>query len=532
MVSNRTPMISRRNLLKALPVVPVTGFFGSAEGKPNSETLQPISQIRKPKSIYTSIGVRPIINARGTVTILGATRTLPEVKQAMEDASKDYVQLDELMDGVAKRLAELTAADWGIVTSGASAAITAATAACIGGGDPDKLWKIPDLTSMKDEVIIPSYSRTAYEAAARAVGVKMIEVKDAEALSNAIGPQTAMVLVLAGGRASNGPLSLKEIVSIAKPRGVPVLVDAAAEDLPVPNPHLSQGADMVAYSGGKCLRGPQCAGLLLGRKDLVSAAWISMAPHHGFGRGFKVGREEIMGMLTAVEMWMKRDHAEEQRTWTSWAEHIANRLANIQGVTTQIRQPVGLSNHAPSLRVEWDIKTIHLTGYDAEQLLWNGDPRIAVSGAGSFLPFPPNMQPNIAIYPSQLRAGEEQIIADEVFKILNDPPQIKRPGGAPDTDVSGQWDIEIKFAASKANQTFVFEQKENILRGTHHGSFAPRDLTGSIYGRNILVRSSYTRQGVRLNFEFTGVADGDTMSGEVSMGEYGTAEWAARRHRY
>jgi D-glucosaminate-6-phosphate ammonia-lyase len=524
-------MISRRNLLKVLPAIPVTGLFGNTkggtvgmnEGAPARPMLPDI------KSIYESVGVRPIINARGTVTILGATRTLPEVKKAMEDASKDYVQLDELMEGVAKRLAELTAAEWGIVTSGASAAITAATAACTAGGDPDKLWKVPDLTGMKDEVIIPSYSRTAYEAAARAVGVKMIEVNDAESLASAIGPQTAMVLVLAGGRASNGPLSLEEIVSIAKPRGVPVLVDAAAEDLVVPNPHLSQGADMVAYSGGKCLRGPQCAGLLLGRKDLINAAWISMAPHHGFGRGFKVGREEIMGMLAAVEMWMERDHAQEYRTWTSWAQHIADRLAGVEGVTSEVRHPKGLSNRAPSLRVEWNMTKIALTGYDAEQLLWNGDPRIAVSGAGSFLPFPPNVQPHIEIYPSQLEAGEEKIIAKEVYKILSNPPLIKKREAVPQIDIHGTWNIRMKFSAGTADQTFVIVQEGNLLRGTHRASFASRDLSGAIHGKEILIRSFYSRQGVRLHFEFSGTVEGDTMGGPVTMGEYGTAAWAAER---
>lgn len=526
-------MISRRKLLKSLPALPATAFLATTSSVPAkaAEPLPTPSPHRDGKSIYTSLGVKPIINARGTVTILGATRVLPEVKEAMDLAAKDYVQLDELMDGVARRLSQLTAAEWGVVTSGASAAITAATAACVAGGDPDKIWKIPDLAGMKDEVIIPSYSRTAYEAAARAVGVRMIEVRTTAELERAISPKTAMVLVLAGERSLNGPLSLREIVSIARPENIPVLVDAAAEDLVVPNPHLSLGADMVAYSGGKCLRGPQCAGLLLGRKGLVSAAWISMAPHHGFGRGFKVGREEIMGMLTAVEMWMKRDHVKEQKTWTSWAEHIAKRLKDVKGVTTEIVQPRGLSNRAPSLKVEWDNEKVALTGQEVEQLLWDGDPRVAVSGAGSFLPFPPNQQPNIRIYPSQLQSGEEKIIADRIFEILSNPPGIKESDSVPDFDISGRWDIEMKFSAGAAHQTFVFEQKGSTLTGTHEGSFALRNIAGTIHGSDLLVWSSYTREGVRLNFEFSGKVDGDTMSGKVSMGEYGTAEWLGKRRK-
>lgn len=484
------------------------------------------------KSIYTAIGVLPLINARGTVTIIGATRVLPEVQKAMDEAVKDYVQLDELMEGVGTRLAELTGAEWGIVTTGASGAITVATAGCICGGDPDKLWQIPDLRGMKDEVIIPSYSRSAYDAAAKAVGVRMVEVGTLEELKAALGPRTAMVMVMAGGRSESGPLSLREIASVAKPQGVPVLVDAAAEGLEVPNPHLAQGADLVAYSGGKYLRGPQCAGLLLGRKDLVKAAWITSAPHHGFGRGFKVGREEIMGMLTAVEMWIKRDHAQEWQMWTTWCDYIARQLEKVPGVTTELLLPKGRSNRSPTLQVQWDMAKIPLTGHEVEQILWEGNPRIAVSGAGSFLPFPPNMEPNIQINTSQLKAGEEKMIADRVFSVLSKPPHIERPKGKADFDVSGQWDLEMKFLASSVQQTFIFEQSGNDIVGTHHGSFGPRDLAGSLYGSDILMRSSYTKQGVRLNFEFTGKVHDNMMEGRVSMGEYGMADWQAKRREY
>ena len=483
-------------------------------------------------SVYRSIGVRPLINARGTVTIVGATRVLPEVKQAMDLASREYVQLDELMEGVGRRLAQLTGAQWGIVTSGASAALSVATAGCIAGGDPDKLAQLPDLRGLKDEVIIPRYSRTAYDHAAKAVGVRMVEVATREEFEAALGPRTAMVMVLAGRMSEEGPLSLRVISGLSAPRGVPVLVDAAADELIVPNPYLEQGADVVAYSGGKCLRGPQCAGLLLGRKDLVQAAWVHSAPHHGFGRGFKVGREEIMGMLAAVEMWMKRDHDGEWRTWTSWLDHIAKRVGQVPGVTTEIGLPQGRSNRTPSLRVQWDPERIALTGDDVEKLLWEGEPRIAVGGAGSFLPFPPSVEPNIRIVPYQLEAGEERVIAERVHAVLSNPPRRSPRTEAPALDVSGGWDVELTFVSGGASQSFVLEQDGNTVRGTHFGSFAKRDLGGTLYGTDILLRSSYTQQGVRLNFTFTGTVKGDAMEGSVSLGEYGTAAWTARRRAY
>jgi len=338
--------------------------------------------------------------------------------------------------------------------------------------------------------------------------------------------------VLAGRRSDEGPLSLQEMSSIAAPRGVPILVDAAADELIVPNPYIAQGADMVAYSGGKCLRGPQCAGLLIGRKGLVQAAWVNSAPHHGLGRGFKVGREEIMGMLAAVEAWHKRDHTAEQRMWTSWLEHIANRLKTIPGVTTDIRQPQGRSNRTPTLRVQWDINRIPLTGHDMENALWEGEPRIAVSGAGSFLPFPPNFEPNISIVPYQLEAGEERLIAERVYAVLSNPPRTPKRTDAPASDVSGQWEIELRFVGGTSKHAFMLEQKEHAIVGTHTGTFASREINGTLHGQDILLRSSYTEQGVRLNFTFSGTVTGDTMAGSISLGEYGTAEWKGTRKAY
>jgi D-glucosaminate-6-phosphate ammonia-lyase len=522
--------MKRREVIKNLSVLPVAGVVGNNALNSLLESKDTKTAMKPGKSIYESIGVKPVINARGTITVLGASRILPEVQKAMDEAVLDYVQIDELMDGVGRRLAEITGAESGCITAGASAAITAGTAGCVTGGDPDKIWMIPNLTGMKDEVIIPSYSRSAYDAGVKAVGVRMVQVNDMHELQAALGPRTAMIMVLAGSRSENGPLSLKDIASVARPLGVPILVDAAAEGLEVPNPHLAQGADLVAYSGGKYLNGPQCSGLLIGRKDLIMAARMNTGPHHGFGRGFKVGREEIMGMLTAAEMWFKRDHEEEKRVWTSRLEYIASRLKNVPGIALNIRQPEGRSNPSPDLIVSWDMNKIQLTGQDAEKLLWNGNPGIAVSGAGSFIPFPPNMKPDITINSSQLKEGEEKIIADRVFEVLSGPNTVKKPEGAPAFDINGSWDLEMKFSASTVSQKLFIEQKDNDISGTHLASIGVRDITGSVFGKEILMRSSYTLNGARINIEFTGIVNGDTMEGEASLCEYGTATWKAARH--
>jgi hypothetical protein len=229
-------------------------------------------------------------------------------------------------------------------------------------------------------------------------------------------------------------------------------------------------------------------------------------------------------------MWMKRDHTAEQKTWTSWAEYIVLRLKRIPGVRTEISQPRGLSNHFPSLSVEWDTSAIPLTGQEVEQLLWEGNPRIAVGGAGSFLPFPPNEQPNIRINTSQLEEGEEKIIAKRVHAVLLNPTTKAKIMTPAALDISGQWDVEMKFSASVVKQRLVFEQKNNELTGTHITDFVARDFIGTLHGNDILIRSSYTRQGMRLNFTFTGKVNNEAIEGEVNMGEYGMAQWKAKRH--
>jgi len=292
-LKNQWQGISRRGLFRQ------GGLLAAAGLLPKHIAAAPATKAGG--SVYDAIGVRPIINARGTFTIISGSQSLPEVKAAMLEASKHYVHMDELMEGVSARLAEITKAEWAIVTGGCAAALTHATAACIAGADPEKMQRLPNLTGLKNEVIMPRYSRNVYDHAVRTLGVKIIEVDSAEQLEKAFKARTAMVLILSSPPADQGPLGTENVARIAKAKGVPLMVDAAAEVLTIPNKHLLRGATMVAYSGGKCLRGPQAAGLLLGPKPLLKAAWLNSAPHHAFERALKVGKEEIMGMLAAVE---------------------------------------------------------------------------------------------------------------------------------------------------------------------------------------------------------------------------------------
>src|SRR4051794_18166635 len=337
---------TRRELIRVANALAWPAMLSGAAPMPT------IGPLKAGRDIYQSIGVEPVINCRGTFTIIGASIELPEVRAAMEAAAQRYVQLDELADAVGRRLAELTGAEWGMVSSGCAAGLKHVTAACVAGGNPEKLIRIPDLSGLdKTEVIIPRSSRSVYDHAVRNIGVKLIVVDTAEELANAINPRTAMIYVMAGGPSSSGPLALEAVAKMAKPAGVPILVDAAAEVLTIPNVHLQRGATIVAYSGGKAIRGPQCAGLLLGRKDLLMSAWQASSPHHGPGRDNKVGREETVGMLAAIESWVRRDHDAEWKTWLSWLDTISKRVSTIDGVTTAVREPNGLSNRSPVLMI-------------------------------------------------------------------------------------------------------------------------------------------------------------------------------------
>jgi L-seryl-tRNA(Ser) seleniumtransferase len=480
--------------------------------------------------VYRSIGVRPLINGRGTFTIISGSTMLPEVRAAMDAAAQQYVHLDELTEAVGARLATLTGAEWGLVTNGCSAGLTLATAACLAGGSPDLHVRLPDLTGFaKDEAIIPTHSRNVYDAAIRAVGARVIEVATPAELEAALGPRTALIYVMAGPRVDESPLNLKAIASVAQPAGVPILVDAAAEILTVPNVHLQNGATLVAYSGGKCLRGPQTAGLLLGRKDLVRAAWVHSAPHHGFGRALKVGKEDAIGMLTAVEAWVKRDHDAEWKRWTGWLEHIAQRLSPISGVTTSVVQPNGLSNRTPSLRIQWDRQQFGLTGEAVARSLLEGDPRIALAGGGGN---GQSGQTGVSVTPYMLAPGDERIIADRLHAVLSKPPG---PAGgttpaSPAADVSGQWNVRIEYAAITSTHAFHLTQRGNELGGFHQGEFVTRDVSGTIDGDAVRIRSAYGEQhGDSVNLTFVGKLTADQMAGTLDMGEYLGAKWTATR---
>jgi D-glucosaminate-6-phosphate ammonia-lyase len=491
--------------------------------------------LRPGPEVYQSIGVEPVINCRGTFTIIGASVELPEVRAAMDAAAQHYVQLDELAEAVGRRLAELTGAEWGMVSAGCAAGLKHVTAACVAGGNPEKLLRIPNLTGMeKTEVVIPQSSRNVYDHAVRNIGVKVINVSSAEELEKALSSRTAMIYMTAGGPAASVPLSLEAIAKVAKPKDIPILVDAAAEILTIPNVHLQRGATIVAYSGGKAICGPQCAGLLLGRKDILMSAWQASAPHHGPGRDNKVGREETLGMLAAVESWVKRDHKAEWNKWLSYLDTISKRLSQINGVSAAVREPTGLSNRSPSLSVSWDPEKLHITGEEVAEIVARSKPRIALGagGGGGGNNAPASDQTSISITAWMMQPGDDKVVANRLFELLAQKREPKPAPAAPSGNISGRWDVNVEFFSSKSQHSLLLEQEGNRLHGVHKGDFSVRDVFGTIEGNNVKLQSTERIPGDSITFTFAGALSGDTISGPIYMGEYLNAKFTAQRHSY
>ncbi|MCR9264172.1 MAG: aminotransferase class V-fold PLP-dependent enzyme [Flavobacteriaceae bacterium] len=525
--------MKRREIIKQLGVVPVAGSLMASQsmlgGTLGSVTGPLMTKSSKGPSIYESLGIDTIINCRGTFTILGGSTERPEVIEAIEAASGYFVQYDELAEGIGRRLAEITKADWGMVSAGCAAGMKHVTAACVTGGNPEKLIRIPHIDDFeKNEVIIPRSSRNYYDHAIRNIGVKVITVDSPEEMREAINPRTAMIYIMTGDDNETGkPLSLEVISEIAKPKNIPVLADAAAEDLSIPCVHLERGATVVAYSGGKAICGPQCAGLLLGDKDLLMAAWQASSPHHGPGRDNKVGKEEMLGMLAAVEAWTTRDHDKEWQTWLGWLDEISSKLTKIDGITSEVTLPKGLNNRTPRLILKWDPDKLHITGEEVAEEVARNKPRIAIGGWSR------GDSTSITITPSQMRPGNAKVVADRLYDFLSQKREpISDEMAAPSEDISGHWEADVKYFTSNSTHKFYLEQDGNWISGTHTSENGSQDMIGMIEGDEVVLRSSFRIPGNGVNFWFIGKISNGELSGSVFLGEYLTAKFSAKKVSY
>ena len=385
---------------------------GLLSGKADAVRAAPAPQ---QANVYQRLGVRTVINAVGTLTTLGGSLMPEAVKQAMVEASGHFVPIHELQAAVGRRLAELTGAEAAFVTAGASAALCLATCAVTAGSDPKKMDQLPDLNGMKSEIIIQRLDRNPFDHAFRMVGVKLVEVETAAEVSRALNARTAAVAYVQSHFSLDHQIELARMIELAHAAGVPLILDAAAELPPAENlsRFVRMGADLVAFSGGKNLRGPQCSGLLLGRKELVEAAYANSSPHTRFGRIAKVGKEQIVGLLTAVELYLSQDHEVQRRERTEMLNRVADKLKGLPTVHTEF-VPNGDYSHSPRLSVQWDAEKLRLTVSQMIELLRSGTPSIEASNMADYRP----PWKGLGLLPHNLQPGEELIVARSIEEIL------------------------------------------------------------------------------------------------------------------
>lgn len=369
--------------------------------------------------IYAELGLVPVINAAGPVTVYGGSLMPPEVLQAMESAGRSFVVMDELHLAAGRRIASLLGAEAAHVCNGATAGIALMAAACMAGCDPERIGRLPDSRGMTSRFVVLQPHRNSFDRSVALAGGTLVTVPpEVAAVRGAIDRDTAALYYTAAAFAPGVDLPLPLMAEVAHAAGLPLIVDAAAQVPPPENltRFLTQGADLVAFSGGKALRGPQSSGLILGRADLVEACRLNDNPHKGIGRPMKASKEDIAGLVKAVELYVARDHAADWALWERRVSEMVAGLADLPHVTAGRRLPYGIAQQVPTAAVSWDEAALGLTHAEAARLLLAGPPRIAVR-----LPPAAEQQgggPELRIYPDHLQDGEDAVVVRRLRQLL------------------------------------------------------------------------------------------------------------------
>jgi uncharacterized pyridoxal phosphate-dependent enzyme len=365
-------------------------------------------------NVYEELGVTTVINGQGTMTVLGGSLPRPEVEEVMALGGKHFVSVPDLEVAAGKRIAEMLKLPdryTALVTCGAAAAMQSGLAGILTGDNPKFVEQIPDLTGMKSEVIIQKTHRNPFDHQLRTCGVKLVTVETAADVRKAINPQTAM-MHFSNFANDEGQIKVEEWLKLAHAHNIPAFIDAAADTPPVSHlwDYANMGYDLIAFSGGKAIRGPQCAGLLIGKKDLVAYALLNNSPHEDtIGRSQKVGKEEIVGMVKAVELFLKDDHEALNEEWQRRLEYVASQVTKVPTVTTTFPPPE-IANHVPHLQIAWDAKRIAVTAREAGKTLRDGKPSIVlVTGEHG---------ESLSMNSFMLKPGEEKIIAAALVKLF------------------------------------------------------------------------------------------------------------------
>ncbi|WP_299530124.1 aminotransferase class V-fold PLP-dependent enzyme [Ulvibacterium sp.] len=401
-------MSSRRKVLKTLSTLPLIGGLLGPEllrAKVVEKTIaKPLA-----RDFFKELGIRTFINAAGTYTSMTGSLMPKEVTDAITYGTSDYVNLDELQDKVGERIAQLLDCEYATVSSGCFGAMSIGMAGVLCGSDQEKVKQLPNTEGMKNEVILQESHNIGYTQALTNTGAKLVWVKTAKELEKAISKKTAMLWFL-NANAEKGEIKWEEFVALGKKHNIPTFIDCAADVPPVENlfRFTKMGFDLVAFSGGKGLRGPQSAGLLLGKRKYIEAARMHTPPRGTtIGRGMKVNKEEVLGMLVALELYLAKDHKKEWQLWEDQIKLISDSAKSIKGVETEIHVPPH-ANHVPSLRIRWDEKVVKISKDDMRKKLRDGHPSIETVGN----------KEEVGITTWMMEPGQERIVAARVKEVL------------------------------------------------------------------------------------------------------------------
>ena len=407
---------NRRSFLETLAVIAGVALAPAKLFSLNRSAGTSVTGFGQSGNPYEELGVTTVINGEGTMTMLGGSVLRPELEAVMAQAGRHFVSIPDLEVAAGKRIAEMLKLPDGytaLVTSGAAAAIQSGLAGILTGDNETFIKQLPDLTGMKSEVIIQKSHRNPFDHQLRSTGVKLIEIEGRDDLHKAVGPRTAMMHFTNFANAA-GQIKVDEWPKLAKQYNVPCFNDAAADTPPVSHlwEYTKIGYDLVAFSGGKAIRGPQCAGLLIGRTDLVANALLNNSPHEDtLGRSQKVGKEEIVGMVKALELYLNEDHDALAKQWQDQLEGISRQITHVTGVSTSFFVP-DIANHVPHMQITWDSSRISFTPQEASKLLRSSRPSIVI-GTGED-------RRGLVVNSFMLQPGEDKIVAQQLVKLFRE----------------------------------------------------------------------------------------------------------------
>lgn len=410
--SSRRGFLGALGALAAVLAAPRKLFGVKGSAAESAVSLTGFGQSGNP---YQELGVATVINAEGTMTTLGGSLMRPEVEAVMAQAGRHFVSIPDLEAAAGKSISQMLKLPEGysaLVTSGAAGAIQSGLAGILTGDNESLIKQLPDITGMKSEVIIQKSHRNPFDHQLRSTGVKLIEIETREQLRRAVSDRTAMLHFTNFANAA-GQIKVDEWPKLARDYKLPCMIDAAADTPPVSHlwDYANMGYDLITFSGGKAMRGPQCAGLLIGREDLVHYALLNNSPYEDtLGRGQKVGKEEIIGMIKALELYLNEDHDALATEWQRRLDTISKQITKINGVSTAFFTP-DIANHVPHMQITWDPK-ISLTAQQASQILRSSSPSIVVGGGEG--------RPGLAMNSFMLQPGEERIVAEQLVKMFRE----------------------------------------------------------------------------------------------------------------